>query len=89
MRLALDQVGGADVDHREANALGGVDCEIEVLRDVEAVARRDVDRTLVDRLRHGVVDQLAQQHAVDHTREEGADIIHRERQQLQGTAHLE
>lgn len=64
MGLALGQVVGVDVDDVAADGLGGDQGEGQILKlpvDGQVLL---VDRPLVDRVRAGVVDDLAQQDAV-------------------------
>mmetsp|Transcript_11248 Transcript_11248/g.35887 ORF Transcript_11248/g.35887 Transcript_11248/m.35887 type:complete len:332 (-) Transcript_11248:59-1054(-) len=83
---AVHHVVRADVDHHTADRLGRVQRQVQVLVDlvnVQVPRPWQVERALVDRLRHRLVDQFAEQHAVAHTREEiHAVWIQRQHRQL-------
>ena len=65
----FDNVAAANVDHREADTLGGLDNDVVVLRHLEVVEvlglpPGNVEDTLVNGIRYAVVDELRQDQAV-------------------------
>ena len=74
MGPALLNVPRADVDDLEPDGLGRVNGEVEVLCDVELVARVEIDDTLVDGFGLGQVDQPTEENAIGHDGEELGDL---------------
>ena len=69
MLLALDDVSRANIDDRASDTLRRLNDNVVVFRHVESIQRLDlladpVQHTLIDGVRHAVVDELGQYEAV-------------------------